>query len=285
MEMGDVSRLPMIASQEEAFERPMLQKIPKKTPATKGPGFDVSFKLTKEEKAKMEEKLKNILQSDEFQEKVVDFQPSDDFKSPLKSSTTFKILPTTPDKVECDFKFGLSGKKFKAKASNLERVSRMFEEIDDDLIPGETTEDIVEDEDIQTQTEKSKTLLQPIKKIQNLQFKKTIKSHVKYKFVDRPVKSKDINQSRLPSPGRKRTHKEIEGESSDQELSKEPSKKKSKSCEEDQGVIFQFGMKQLEDKLKKIELKFDINLHPKFIDQVPSISKLVIEADCMCKEK
>ena len=43
----------------------------------------------------------------------------------------------------------------------------MFEEIDDDLLPGDASEDIIQEEDIQTQTEDIETFQHPVKRSQN----------------------------------------------------------------------------------------------------------------------
>lgn len=100
-------------------------------------------------------------------------------------------------------------------------------------------------------------------------------------MVDRPVGSKDSDQEKLPSPGNKRKHAEIEGECSDKESPKESCKKKSKILEGDEGAIFQFGMKQLEDKLKMTEFKFELVSCPTLTEKIPNLNKLKIQVDCM----
>ena len=78
--------------------------------------------------------MNKILQSEDFNS--LDNQ-ADDLKykpSPLKGSTTFRVEANTPNKIESEFRIGGGAKRWIADAKNMERVSRMFEIIDDDMV-------------------------------------------------------------------------------------------------------------------------------------------------------
>ena len=77
--------------------------------------------------------MKKILQSNDF--KIDDEADDPSYKpSPLKGSTTFRIDPQTPAKIVSDFRVGGGSKRWIADAKNMEKVSKLFEAIDDDMV-------------------------------------------------------------------------------------------------------------------------------------------------------
>ena len=111
--------------------------------------INLSFKRTQEEKTALKKNFKKMLKSDEFT-KSPQVNYTQEKISPVKGSTTFRIDNNTPAKIESDFWFGGGNVHFRTKATNMEKVSKLFEEIDDDLVPHADDEGdiILESQDI-----------------------------------------------------------------------------------------------------------------------------------------
>jgi len=174
--------------------------------------YDMSFKRPEHEKTAMKEKMKKMLQSEEFSEDPDEVFDTSAMKSPLKGSTTFKISANTPMQVESDFCIGGGKQKWTAKASNMAKVSKLFDNLDDDLIPKEDSDrDIIEDADIidtdpEQENQKKQTIeTKPIEKP-----KKRIKAQAKYKIVVKAPRSKENKKPPMLSPGRKRKFDEVD---------------------------------------------------------------------------
>ena len=156
--------------------------------------------------------MKRLLQSEDFSAEAED-EEDDNLEvgkiSPVKGSTTFRVTSNTPGRIESDFCIGGGKHKWMTKASNMERVSKMFEDFDDDLVPrdNEIDTDIVEEDDIvdnqgdkdaKDKIPKEISILKP-----QPEPEKKVKTHAKFKLLAKPVKSKD-NRPPMLSPGKKR---------------------------------------------------------------------------------
>ncbi|CAI2377389.1 unnamed protein product [Moneuplotes crassus] len=232
------------------------------------------FRRDEQEQTIMKEKYKKMIQSNEFTDEPIDLEP--DMPSVVKGSTTFRVGKDTPARVESNFCFGGGNVRIRAKALNMEKVSKLFDEIDDDLKPYDGEVDQKDLETLEPANSKaSPKKLSPSSKSSSKNKRRKAKQN-DFKFVNKPVLNEDASFALL---GKKRKMEIDENEDN----SSYEGKRSNTSKDNSEAIVNIYKIANLKDIISNCKETEITPKHPEFNYPVCNLLEQKMKATCICR--